>query len=65
MKKERLLAFVILMFLSTGVMNAQIRTCSWHDGYWGEWKSHTTRYYSLPPSYEYDLYGNNSGFIIY
>ena len=46
-------------------MKAQIKTNSWHDGYWGEWKSHTTRYYRLPPSYKYNLYGNASGFIIY
>ena len=55
---------VIIMTMSLSV-SAQISTCSWHDGYWGQWKSHTTRYTYIPPSYEYDIYGNYSGFIIY
>lgn len=46
-------------------IRAQISTCSWHDGYWGQWKSHTTRYTYISPSYEYDIYGSYSGFIIY
>ena len=44
-------------------MNAQIQTSSWHDGYWGEWRRHTSR---IHPSYnKYKLYGNYSGFIVY
>lgn len=59
--------FVLCVFclLLAIIAKAQISTCSWHDGYWGEWKSHTTRYTYIPPSYEYDIYGNYSGFIIY
>lgn len=56
----------ILLYVTIAIsIKAQIRTCSWHDGYWGEWKSHTTRYSYLPPSYEYSLFGGYSGFIIY
>lgn len=56
--------FVIIVTMALSV-RAQISTCSWHDGYWGQWKSHTTRYTYIPPSYEYEIYGNYSGFIIY
>jgi len=45
------------------VIKAQIKTNSWHDGYWGVWKSHTS---SLGSRFnEFSLYGNYSGFIIY
>lgn len=62
MKKILFFAIVMIMALS---VRAQISTCSWHDGYWGQWKSHTTRYEFFPPHYEYIIYGNYSCFIIY
>ncbi len=61
----------LLLFVSIAILalpaKAQISTNSWHDGYWGEWKRHTYRHpiNSLPVEYEYSLYGNYSGFIIY
>ena len=63
MNKRILTIFMLVIIVN--VMNAQIKTCSWHDGYWGNWISHTTRYHTLPPTYEYDLSGSESGFIIY
>lgn len=60
--------FVIITFaLLTIAAKAQISTCAYYDGYWGEW----TQQYLLPLySWEqrkdyYNLYGNYSGFIIY
>lgn len=64
MKRLYLIITFALLAIAT---KAQISTSSWHDGYWGQWKSHTTTYTysSLPPSYDYELYGDYSGFIIY
>ena len=60
MKKLLILVTMMTIFLSA---SAQISTCSWHDGYWGQWKSHSS---SVDWRYnEYSLYGNFSGFIIY
>lgn len=58
---------ILIIFTSFALLaKAQISTCSWHDGYWGQWRSHTTRYgYGIPNTNEYSLYGNYSGFIIY
>lgn len=57
---------VFILFTSFAMMTmAQISTVSFHDGYWGKWKSHTTRFIYSPPSYYYSLFGNYSGFIIY
>lgn len=66
MDKNRLFAIIVFVLLSS-VLKAQIKTCSYHDGYWGEWRSHTTRYtyISAPPRFDYNLYGGYSGFIIY
>ena len=61
---KRLLAILLFAIISNAI-KAQIKTNSWHDGYWGEWKSHTTRYNYFPPTFEYSLYGGYSGFIIY
>ena len=44
------------MTIVVNSMNAQIKTSSWYDGYWGEWRSHYK---------EYKIYGNYSGFIVY
>lgn len=64
MKKIVLCIIAFLTCITMG-LRAQISTCSWHDGYWGEWKTHTTRYTYNPPTCEFSLYGNYSGFIIY
>ena len=63
---KKYLFFLFLLFFVLAA-NAQISTCSWHDGYWGEWKSHTIWRYSngYPNWNEYKLYGNYSGFCIY
>lgn len=41
---------------------AQLSTCAYYDGYWGEWKK---EYYSYTKQSWYDIYGNYSGFIVY
>jgi hypothetical protein len=47
----------ILFFTISLCASAQISTCAFYDGYWGQWKR---------PSYStYNLYGNYSGFIVY
>lgn len=57
---------ILMSVILVDAVKAQISTSSWHNGYWGQWKSHTTRYgYGIPNSNEYSLYGNYSGFIIY
>jgi len=61
MRKRFLAILVFMMIVIT--MEAQIQTNSWHDGYWGQWKSHSSR---IDYRYnEYSLYGGYSGFIIY
>lgn len=58
----RFLAILTFVIISRA-LNAQISTCSWHDGYWGQWKNHSSR---LGFEFnEFSLYGNYSGFIIY
>lgn len=63
MKRLFILYFLCIEFISFA--NAQISTSSWHDGYWGEWKSHTTRYSYLSPTYEYGLSSSKEGIAIY
>ena len=60
-------SIVLIIFISyVFVTKAQISTCCYLNGYWGEWKSHTTRYgFGIPNTNEYNLYGGYSGFIIY
>ena len=56
----------MLFLLTSCITKAQISTCAYHDGYWGEWISHTFRYgYGIPDKEQFKLYGNYSGFIIY
>lgn len=45
---------LILLSAFTMMANAQIRTCYYLDGYWGQWES-----------ISYKIYGNNSGYVIY
>lgn len=60
--KKKILAFLIFV-ITANAIKAQIATCSWHDGYWGQWKSHSS---SLGARYnDFSLFGNYSGFIIY
>ena len=61
------ISFFLSLMTTVIIVKAQISTVSYHDGYWGKWKSHTTRYeyLNIPPSFEYSIYGNYSGFIIY
>ena len=49
--------FVLIIFISyVFVTKAQISTLSYLNGYWGEWKSHTTRYgFGIPTTNEYNL----------
>ena len=59
---KRFLTFLIFEMIVI-TMNAQIQTSSWHDGYWGQWRSHSS---SIDYRYnKYSLYGGYSGFIIY
>lgn len=61
MYKERIIAIAIFAIM-TSALKAQIRTASWHDGYWGQWTSHSS---SLGHRFnEFSLYGNYSGFLI-
>ena len=61
MKKKFLTFFIFI--ITANAIKAQISTCSWHDGYWGQWKSHSS---SLDVRYnEFSIFGNYSGFIIY
>ena len=53
------------LFAFCFVVNAQISTNSLHDGYWGNWKSHTTLYSYREPWYEYELSGQTGGIAIY
>lgn len=56
---KRLFLFVVFLVTTNFVM-AQFegfKTCSWHDGFWGDWKMH---YHSITK-----LRGSNSGFAIY
>ena len=62
--KVKLILFAFLLNLAL-VGKAQISTCANYDGYWGQWKSHTTRFMYSSPSYKYGLLGNYSGFTIY
>ncbi len=59
-----LLVSFVLMALP---IKAQIATNSWHDGYWGKWVSHNHPFSMPYPgiSYDYSLYGNYSGFVIF
>ena len=57
-----ILAFITCFIIA---INAQISTNSWHDGYWGEWKSHTMRFTYSSPIYEYGLSGGKEGIAIY
>lgn len=52
---KRLLMLVVFSIMANLVM-AQLQVCSWHDGYWGEWKD---------KSWLYTMYGNYSGFVVY
>lgn len=57
---------ILLFVIIANAIKAQIKTSSWHDGYWGEWKSHTIWEYSNGSRWnEYHLYGGYSGFCIY
>ncbi len=62
--KYKLVLFASVISFSLGI-RAQISTNSYYNGYWGQWKSHTTRYTYFPPYYKYSLNGGYSGFIIY
>lgn len=62
---KKIFAFLFLSIEISITANAQISTCAYYNGYWGQWKSHTTRYSSFPPSFEYGMRGNYFGFIIY
>lgn len=64
MNRNRLFLLCVFTFC-VGIVNAQISTCPYYNGYWGKWKSHTTRYMYSSPSYRYGLFGGYSGFIIY
>ena len=61
-----LLLFVSIVLMALPV-KAQICTSSWRDGYWGKWVYHSHPFTRPYPgiSYDYGLYGNYSGFIIY
>lgn len=60
MKKNFLL---LCLFLITSLyVQAQISTCAYYDGYWGEWKK---QYYTYSESCRYKIYGNYSGFIVH
>ena len=57
-------AFLLTVF-TTFYAHAQISTCAYYDGYWGEWKKQYTEFlYSSNSSY-IKIYGNYSGFIVY
>ncbi len=66
MIRRRLLLVVVSVLLAIAA-KAQIRTCAYYDGYWGEWKDQwlPSLFSSTPEKMYYDLYGNESGFIIY
>jgi len=61
---NKLLRIILVgVLLSTSfICNAQISTCAYYDGYWGEWKQ---QYYTYSRHSWYKLYGNYSGFIVY
>ena len=61
---------ILLLFgfiFSYSLATAQIRTNAYYDGYWGEWKDQwlPSIFSSRPSEFYYNLYGNESGFIIY
>ena len=66
MNTKRFLIFVTLSIMAS-IAKAQIRTCAYYDGYWGEWKDQwlPSLFSSTPQKMYYNLYGNESGFIVY
>lgn len=63
---KKILLCVSFIFLVI-IAKAQIRTCAFYDGYWGEWKEQwiPSLFSSTPEEFFYKLYGNESGFIVY
>ena len=63
---KRLFVIITLTLLAIAT-KAQIRTCAYYDGYWGKWKDQwlPSLFSSSPEKFYYDLYGNESGFIVY
>lgn len=64
MKKIVILLILCVKFIP---INAQIRTCVYYDGYWGEWEDQwlPSLFSSTPQEFFYKLYGNESGFLVY
>ena len=59
--KKKIFSFLILVAFPLYTL-AQISTNIYYDGYWGTWKK---EYDTYTKDSWYQLYGNNSGFIIY
>lgn len=58
--KKNLLGVISIMISLSSF--AQISTCAYYDGYWGQWKKHYSEYTG---HCSYKIYGNYSGFIVY
>lgn len=57
--------FLIVAFLLVAIPYctfAQLSTCAYYDGYWGEWKA---QYSKFSGGCYYNIFGNYSGFSIY
>ena len=66
MDTRRFLLFVTLSIIIS-IAKAQIRTNVYFDGYWGKWENQwlSSLFSSTPVKMYYDLYGDESGFIVY
>lgn len=58
-RKNFLLGMILILYSLSS--SAQLSTCVYYNGYWGDWKN---QFGPISGNY-YQLYGNNSGFIVY
>ena len=52
----------LLAIIFSCYTHAQICTCAYYNGYWGQWEK---QYYEYLNSSKINIYGNYSGFIVY